>query len=263
MMKHLIRAAAITLLATAAVPAAAATFVFTQPTGATTAASFSAVDAGVTATATGYRYSGATAGSTYTPEAFADYAQANGAGILGTGPVTRVNVTRNAYGLGVLTSGESSTGANNTNQGNQVDNDGINELLVVDFTPAGAYSLATATFTAIDDNDTLQLFGVSDTGAVTKLGFDGAFVNSFNGGLDTTSTGSSPNATYNVTFNTAGYSSFWFTPNNDAADGFRLNSLSVAAVPEPASWAMMIAGFGLVGSSMRRRGTVRMATSAI
>lgn len=30
-------------------------------------------------------------------------------------------------------------------------------------------------------------------------------------------------------------------------------------VPEPAAWAMMLAGFGLVGSSMRRRGT-RMAT---
>ncbi len=29
----------------------------------------------------------------------------------------------------------------------------------------------------------------------------------------------------------------------------------LAAVPEPASWAMMIAGFGLVGSAMRRRVT--------
>jgi hypothetical protein len=32
---------------------------------------------------------------------------------------------------------------------------------------------------------------------------------------------------------------------------FRVDS--VAAVPEPASWALMIAGFGLVGSAMRRR----------
>ncbi len=30
----------------------------------------------------------------------------------------------------------------------------------------------------------------------------------------------------------------------------------IAAVPEPASWALMIAGFGLVGSAMRRRVTV-------
>ena len=30
-------------------------------------------------------------------------------------------------------------------------------------------------------------------------------------------------------------------------------SATVTAVPEPASWAMMIAGFGLVGGAMRRR----------
>jgi PEP-CTERM motif len=30
-------------------------------------------------------------------------------------------------------------------------------------------------------------------------------------------------------------------------------SLSTAVVPEPASWAMLIAGFGLVGAAMRRR----------
>jgi hypothetical protein len=31
------------------------------------------------------------------------------------------------------------------------------------------------------------------------------------------------------------------------------------AVPEPASWALMIAGFGLVGAAMRRRARVRVA----
>ena len=33
---------------------------------------------------------------------------------------------------------------------------------------------------------------------------------------------------------------------------------SVGAVPEPASWALMIAGFGLVGGSMRRRSAMRV-----
>ena len=32
-------------------------------------------------------------------------------------------------------------------------------------------------------------------------------------------------------------------------------SLSVSAVPEPATWAMMLAGFAAVGSAMRRRST--------
>jgi hypothetical protein len=35
----------------------------------------------------------------------------------------------------------------------------------------------------------------------------------------------------------------------------RSYSFTTGAVPEPASWAMMIAGFGLVGSAMRRRVT--------
>jgi hypothetical protein len=35
---------------------------------------------------------------------------------------------------------------------------------------------------------------------------------------------------------------------------------AAAAVPEPATWAMMIMGFGLVGAAMRRRtATVRFA----
>jgi PEP-CTERM motif/Lectin C-type domain len=35
--------------------------------------------------------------------------------------------------------------------------------------------------------------------------------------------------------------------------GYVVEYSSNAAVPEPASWALMIAGFGLVGSAMRRR----------
>lgn len=40
-------------------------------------------------------------------------------------------------------------------------------------------------------------------------------------------------------------------PNN--AYGPMIDKVSIAAVPEPASWAMLIAGFGMVGASMRRR----------
>lgn len=39
-------------------------------------------------------------------------------------------------------------------------------------------------------------------------------------------------------------------------DNVALNVTPSAAVPEPASWAMMIAGFGLVGAAARRRRTV-------
>jgi hypothetical protein len=37
---------------------------------------------------------------------------------------------------------------------------------------------------------------------------------------------------------------------------------TVAAVPEPASWAMMIAGFGLIGGALRRRPEVRVGYAA-
>jgi hypothetical protein len=38
--------------------------------------------------------------------------------------------------------------------------------------------------------------------------------------------------------------------------GLRVEMTGTAAVPEPASWAMLIAGFGLVGAAARRRRTV-------
>lgn len=44
----------------------------------------------------------------------------------------------------------------------------------------------------------------------------------------------------------------------DRAVGFSLNGVTVTpgAVPEPATWAMMIIGFGAVGGALRRRSTI-------
>ena len=44
-----------------------------------------------------------------------------------------------------------------------------------------------------------------------------------------------------------------FASKDATSFGAALDNVSVAAVPEPATWAMMILGFGLVGGSMRRR----------
>ncbi len=65
--------------------------------------------------------------------------------------------------------------------------------------------------------------------------------------------GTGDDQVYKVTLNTDRYKEFWFGNNNDSADGYRLDSISVAAVPEPATWALMISGFGLAGASLRRR----------
>ncbi len=41
--------------------------------------------------------------------------------------------------------------------------------------------------------------------------------------------------------------------------GILLDGISVAAVPEPATWGMMILGVGVIGTIMRRRRTVRVS----
>lgn len=43
-----------------------------------------------------------------------------------------------------------------------------------------------------------------------------------------------------------------FTSNNDISD-FAPDNANIAAIPEPAAWALMLAGFALVGAALRRR----------
>jgi PEP-CTERM motif len=52
--------------------------------------------------------------------------------------------------------------------------------------------------------------------------------------------------------------------NPTAFEAFAVDdiALSVSAVPEPAAWAMMLAGFGLAGAAMRRRRTAMNVTYA-
>ena len=54
------------------------------------------------------------------------------------------------------------------------------------------------------------------------------------------------------------FTSITFTDTSEVWHGFTLGVLDVAepgpgGVPEPATWAMLIAGFGLVGAALRRR----------
>jgi len=75
----------------------------------------------------------------------------------------------------------------------------------------------------------------------------------FGGGslfLDTDANTGLTNSRYYAASNINGYN--W---DQGLVTGFN----DVAAVPEPASWAMMIAGFGLTGAAMRRRRTAATA----
>lgn len=77
-----------------------------------------------------------------------------------------------------------------------------------------------------------------------------------------------------VRFNAGGFTNVaFFQPSVGPADQYRINggggistlgnatsSPVVAAVPEPAAWAMFILGFGVVGGAMRRRATIARAS---
>lgn len=75
------------------------------------------------------------------------------------------------------------------------------------------------------------------------------YYNDFGGGIFTDvsqPSGAIPGTTYRDTF---------------SALGVRLSGDMTAAVPEPATWAMMIIGFGMVGLAMRRRPKVAFRLS--
>jgi hypothetical protein len=46
---------------------------------------------------------------------------------------------------------------------------------------------------------------------------------------------------------------------SSSGNSFEVDNLAVSAVPEPAAWALMIAGFGLTGVALRRRRRIGLA----
>jgi len=58
--------------------------------------------------------------------------------------------------------------------------------------------------------------------------------------------------TKNFTFKaTSGSTLLAFASDNDSFYGPALDNVSISAIPEPATWAMMIAGFGVAGATIR------------
>ncbi len=67
-----------------------------------------------------------------------------------------------------------------------------------------------------------------------------------------------PAANQRVTFNFTGSDVIKSAKlyNSPTTNAFEIDTMAIAAVPEPATWAMMILGFGLIGGAMRSRKTV-------
>ena len=125
----------------------------------------------------------------------------------------------------------------------------------------GSHCVATLTVTFASPVDNLSFLANGDNNAsssvfVSGMSTSGAFSftgGSFDGVLSTFAT---------IDLSAFGGITSIAVTNNDPAglgyDFFSFDALSEggsgSTVPEPAAWALMLAGFGLVGSAMRRRG---------
>ena len=117
-------------------------------------------------------------------------------------------------------------------------------------------SVAGATSTTLYGIDytlnTLALISAPNGGQISTVGALGFDVDA-DASFDITPAGQAYLSTgfdfYSVNLNTGAATLLGRT------DGLRNIAVAGSAVPEPATWAMMIAGFGLVGGAMRRRST--------
>ncbi|MFS0773468.1 PEPxxWA-CTERM sorting domain-containing protein [Sphingomonas sp. 1P08PE] len=161
-----------------------------------------------------------------------------------------------AQGLGVVNAYD-----NVNNNTHTIDNQNGIDFVVLQFSQAVTLTssvLNAFNISGIADNDSTVAWGTA-TGAWNK-DLNSSLLSLFAGSTNITGNGK---ATQTYNFSTPG--NIWLIAASAAnpdrnVDGFKLGSVTaatVAAVPEPATWAMMLVGFGMVGGAARyrRRGT--------
>jgi len=164
-------------------------------------------------------------------------------------------------GLGVI-SGDDGNGDQNRHT---IDNSVRKDFILLQFNRK--VQLVSATFNTYSvsgstrDSDATIKYGLTNTPWSSSLGLDNKAVSVlnglFNGGYSSL-TSSTGNSTRNINPDWH-MGNIWligadWTNADRRIDGFKLTNLAV--VPEPATWAMMIGGFGLVGASVRRRRSI-------
>ena len=195
-----------------------------------------------------------------------------------TGWSTDGNTVQNAFlgaynnaGLGVTNRGE--TGNNGSHA---IDNIGNIDFVIMQFDRMmqidGAFFNA-ITQNNVRDTDATFAFGNTALGLGGALNLNGQSVSALGSIFPASnyfnSFGTSASGYRNVNPD-GGSGNIWaisaLTPVNGISDSFKLRavtaSAAVGAVPEPATWAMMILGFGLIGGTIRMRnkgGVLQMA----
>ncbi len=148
----------------------------------------------------------------------------------------------------------------------QLDTNNANQYEALYITANNLLSLKGLVLSAVDVNDTLQVYGVNaTTGALTDLGFGGRIASGLGGAASFSNAPFvSSNTTTTLTFTNTMmnfFSGYVFTTRNpgnvltdgDLGQGYRINSITADVLPEPGSWALLIIGFGFTGAAMRRR----------
>jgi hypothetical protein len=187
-----------------------------------------------------------------------------------TAATAAMTISRTAGGLGI-TGGGSGTQMDTNSAGTMANP--LRESFLL--TGSNAFRLTGLTLTSVDNDDTVQVYGIRADNTFANLGFGtGTSTTLVPGGLAAGTIKGGAGGTLLNLVNTApngGTSSFDFVNDvrftrylittrargdvnylGTAGQGFALSGL-VATVPEPATWGLLLVGFGLVGVAARRR----------
>jgi hypothetical protein len=124
---------------------------------------------------------------------------------------------------------------------------------VFDLTGLGPIATLSFLWGSIDTYNTLEVLG---EGGAVLASFAGLQVwDPANGDQGSTAT----NRLVRLTFSGDSQAAVTGLRFNSTGNAFEFDNLAVAAVPEPATWAMMIGGFGLIGFASRRRARISVA----
>lgn len=186
---------------------------------------------------------------------------------IGDRKVAQSSVVSYSAGLGVLGSGESTSNTTHT-----IDNQNGYDFLVLQFDQAVSLtSTKLALFSLGNSTDGDMSIGWgTQTGAWNKaLGLNGTSETNLDAMFAPLAESTGGNGVRNLNLGSGAKGNLWLIgasqSNRDGIDAFKLASITVntvAAVPEPATWAMMLIGFTMVAGASRYRRRAMATTFA-